>query len=191
MDTGAAAYMKRNLKKRVGAHLSAVSEESGQSPLDFDRLFDRFAPYVASVALRLMGDDSLVDDLVQDVFLDCYRKLGTLQNMEHARRWLVMVTVRKAGRRLHRKKIVQFLHFSDVDVPEPSVPLVTADERAQLVMLYGILERIPVKERIAWSLRYLEGAEVSEVAYACGCSLATAKRRILAARKVIEGDNHD
>jgi RNA polymerase sigma-70 factor (ECF subfamily) len=39
--------------------------------------------------------------------------------------------------------------------------------------------------RIAWTLRMVEGLELAEVASACGCSLATAKRRIAAAEVVV------
>lgn len=171
--------------------LSSVRDDINDALLDFDSIFDRFAPYVASVALRLLGDESCVDDVVQDVFLDCFRKFDSLCNLEHARRWLVKVTVRKASKRLRKKKVAQFFTLSDPRCPEPSIPLVTADERAELVMLYCLLERLPVKLRLAWSLRYLEGAEISEVAYACGCSPATAKRRIREVQQVIMGDDDE
>lgn len=173
---------------KSGRILRAVPGSEQGEQLDFDAIFDRYASYVASVALRLLGDDSAVDDLVQDVFLDCFRKFHTLHDWEHARRWLVKVAVRKAGRRLRRRKLVHFFHLSDPNCPEPSIPLVTADERAELAMLYNLLEQLPVEVRLAWSLRYLEGAKIAEVAYACGCSPATAKRRIRTAQQFITGD---
>ncbi len=177
--------------ERGPAYLRVVNKDPGGAPLNFDSLYDRFAPYVASVALHLLGDDTYVEDIVQEVFLVCFRKLDTLCNLEHARRWLVKVTVQKARRRLRRKKIAEFLNLSDPRFPEPSMPSVTADERAAMVLLYSLLERIPVDCRLAWSLRFLEGAKISEVAHACGCSQATAKRRIHAAQCVVVGDDHD
>ena len=39
--------------------------------------------------------------------------------------------------------------------------------------------------RIAWTLRRVEGLELSEVASLAGCSLATAKRRIAEAEAII------
>jgi len=45
---------------------------------------------------------------------------------------------------------------------------------------------VPTQERLAWSLRYLEGEPLDMVAASCGCSLATAKRRISAAKRVID-----
>jgi RNA polymerase sigma-70 factor (ECF subfamily) len=41
---------------------------------------------------------------------------------------------------------------------------------------------MPIDDRLAWSLRHIEGHALAGVAEACGCSLATAKRRIDAAQ---------
>jgi RNA polymerase sigma-70 factor, ECF subfamily len=45
---------------------------------------------------------------------------------------------------------------------------------------------LPVDQRIAWSLRYLEGEPLDAIAATCGCSLSTAKRRVGAAKEVID-----
>ena len=47
-----------------------------------------------------------------------------------------------------------------------------------LEALYAALAALPVDERLAWTLRHVEGSTLEEVAVGCGCSLATAKRRI-------------
>jgi RNA polymerase sigma-70 factor (ECF subfamily) len=44
--------------------------------------------------------------------------------------------------------------------------------------LYSVLERLPAKLRVPWTLSRVEGAKLEEVAEWCGISLATAKRRI-------------
>jgi RNA polymerase sigma-70 factor (ECF subfamily) len=49
-----------------------------------------------------------------------------------------------------------------------------------------VLDRLPVNERLAWSLRHIEGEQLESVAVLCGCSLATAKRRIAAAQQAVE-----
>ena len=176
---------------REPAYLKVVKDDAGEAPICFDMLYDRFAPYVASVALHLLGDDAHVEDIVQDVFLNCFRKLDTLCNLDHARRWLVKVTVQKTRRRLRKRRFAELLHLAEPRFPEPAMPSVTADERAAMVLLYSLLERIPVDCRLAWSLRFMEGAKIHEVAHACGCSPATAKRRIRAAHLMIVGEDHD
>ena len=65
------------------------------------------------------------------------------------------------------------------------------ESRALLARVYRALDDVPVKERIAWTLRHVEGESLDRVAALCGCSLATAKRRIAAAHgklKKVVGD---
>jgi RNA polymerase sigma-70 factor (ECF subfamily) len=54
-----------------------------------------------------------------------------------------------------------------------------------LTRMYRALDGLPVNQRLAWSLRHIEGERLETVALLCHCSLATAKRRIVAAQKVI------
>ena len=57
-------------------------------PRDFDQVFRRYAPYIARIALRLLGNDSEVDDLVQDVFLEAHRGLFGLRDAAALGGWL-------------------------------------------------------------------------------------------------------
>jgi RNA polymerase sigma-70 factor (ECF subfamily) len=52
--------------------------------------------------------------------------------------------------------------------------------------VYTLLEHLPVDARIAWTLRQVEGEQLEAVAAICGCSLATAKRRIGAVQAKID-----
>jgi RNA polymerase sigma-70 factor (ECF subfamily) len=54
-----------------------------------------------------------------------------------------------------------------------------------LAKVYAVLDALPSDERVAWSLRHVEGERLERVAELCGCSLATAKRRIAAAHQRI------
>ena len=57
-----------------------------------------------------------------------------------------------------------------------------AEARAELNRVDIVLKTLDPKDRIAWTLRYVEGESLEDVARLCECSLATAKRRIVAAR---------
>ena len=49
--------------------------------------------------------------------------------------------------------------------------------------VYGALDGLPARERVAWTLRHVEGESLEQVALLCDCSLATAKRRIASAHE--------
>ena len=157
------------------------------APVEFDELFTRYARYVARLAARLLGGgDTEVDDVVQDVFWLASRRLPTIVDMIQARGWLATVTTRAVARRLRRRRLRRALHVSprEQEVPAPGA---TAEQRALLARLYEVLDTLPTQQRLAWSLRYIEGEPLDLVAAACGCSLATAKRRVGAAKLVIDG----
>jgi RNA polymerase sigma-70 factor (ECF subfamily) len=152
----------------------------------FDALFARYAKYVAAVAFRLLGrDDDEVDDVVQDVFWIASRKLARIYDLDAARPWLVTVAVRVVRRKLRRRRWRWALLGEAVlsNVPAPGV---TADQRALLARIYRVLETVASNDRIAWLLRHVEGERLEDVALACQCSLATAKRRIASAQHVLD-----
>lgn len=161
--------------------LVAIDRDAGE-PVTFDALFERYERYVATIAVRLMGrDDADIDDIVQDVFWTASRRLSRIHDMQSARPWLAIVTTRIARRKLVRRRFRQFFHVdtSALDVPAPNA---SPEDHAMLRRAYEVLDRLPIDQRIAWSLRHFEGEPLETIALALGCSVATAKRRIESAR---------
>ena len=155
--------------------------------LDVGQLFREFSPYVASVALRLLGRDVEIDDIVQEVFVRAIRGLGELRQNGAVKPWLATVTVRVARGRLRVRRLRTWVGLDDVSDYEALVaPGASQEDRALLSRVYVALDRLPVEQRVAWVLRHIQGDDLDSVASACGCSLATAKRRIAAAHTRIE-----
>ncbi|HEX4476052.1 MAG TPA: sigma-70 family RNA polymerase sigma factor [Polyangiaceae bacterium] len=171
---------------RVVARLAPEMEDATPA-LDLDTLFRRYAPYVAAVAHRLLGRDGDVDDTVQEVFLVAVRAVGQLRDPTAVKAWLACIAVRIARRRLKRRRLRQFFGLDDPAVYDGVVDAgASPEDRALLARVYRVLDGIPANQRIAWSLRYVEGEPLESVATLSGCSLATAKRRISAAAKTLE-----
>ena len=59
-----------------------------------------------------------------------------------------------------------------------------------LAAVYRVLDRLPVNQRLAWTLRYVEGEQLERVAELCNCSLATVKRRIKSAHDAVQREVH-
>ena len=155
--------------------------------LDLDTLFRRHASYVAAVAHRLLGRDDDVDDTVQEVFLAAVRGLGAVRDPKAVKAWLARIAVRSARRRLRKRRIRSFFGLDDpAAYGAMTDPSASPEQKALLGRVYQVLEGMPVNERIAWALRFVEGEPLESVATLSGCSLATAKRRITAASRAIE-----
>jgi RNA polymerase sigma-70 factor (ECF subfamily) len=59
-------------------------------------------------------------------------------------------------------------------------------DRLILNAVYRVLDEIPADDRIAFCMHVIEGETLDAVARLCGCSCATAKRRITRAQQAIE-----
>jgi RNA polymerase sigma-70 factor (ECF subfamily) len=167
---------------RAAAHAAGVAEN-----LSVEGAFRQYAPLVASLGLRMGAVDVDCEDFVQDVFVRALRGAARLREPAALKGWLITIAVNLARTRLRIRKLRLRLGLgapaSMVDVVDPSL---SADERVLLAQLNAVLDRVPVNQRIAWTLRHVEGMPLDEVAVHCGCSLATAKRWIAAAQAALE-----
>jgi RNA polymerase sigma-70 factor (ECF subfamily) len=165
---------------------AAARAPGADAPLTLDAAFRAHAGFVASVALRVLGRPSEVEDLVQDVFLRVLPRLGDLREPAALRGWLAVITARLARRRLRSRRWKIWLGVGgDHDYTQLADSAASPQERALLGELYRALDRLPAHQRLAWTLRHAEGLELAAVAQACDCSLATVKRWIGAAEAAL------
>lgn len=155
--------------------------------LDLDSLFRRYAPLVASVALRLLGRDGEIEDAVQDTFAAALRDLRQVREPGAVKAWLAKVTVRICYKRIRQRRVRSFLGLDQPPLYEHvAAPGIHPDDRILLARVYTVLDDLPAAERIAWTLRYVQGEDLETVAALCECSLATVKRRILAVTQALQ-----
>lgn len=166
--------------------VARAPDADGDVAVSFEILFARYSGYVASLAARLLGaGDSDVDDVVQDVFWIAARRIDKIPDLIQARGWLATVTTRVVRRKLVRRRFRAHFHAGPRHAEVPARGA-TAEEHALIARLYEVLDQLPTDLRLAWTLRYIEGEPLDGVAAACGCSLSTAKRRVAAAKSVID-----
>jgi len=176
--------------------LAAQTELTGDAAaISLDDLYRRYVPYVAKLGYRLLGGGHEVDDLIQDVFVAAAERLPHLRDPDALKGWLAAITVRVAHRKHLRRRLRTLLFAPDDravthELIEPSVEG-SVVARSALLVVFRALDRSPIKDRIAWSLRYLEDEPLENVARLCNCSLATAKRRIASAQQRLERELGD
>jgi RNA polymerase sigma-70 factor (ECF subfamily) len=73
-----------------------------------------------------------------------------------------------------------------VDLDQLTSPDASPHVRAQLAQIYALLGTLPTDDRIAWTLRCVDGNELELVAKLTSCSLATVKRRVSRVQKFLE-----
>jgi RNA polymerase sigma-70 factor, ECF subfamily len=156
----------------------------------FDVLYRRYAPYVGSIAVRLLGRDGEVDDLVQDVFVEVLRGLSRLREPGAFKGWLAQITVRTATRRLRQRNLRRLLHLPEAapDYLTLAAASASAEQRALIGQVYRVLDRLPAKTRVIWVLRNVLDEPLQAVAELTECSQSTVQRRLIDAQAFIDAE---
>jgi RNA polymerase sigma-70 factor, ECF subfamily len=142
------------------------------------RLYDRHAEAVQGMVYRLLGRDTELDDIVQEVFIYALYSIDKLREPAALKAWLLGVAVGKVRSHLRRRFRRRWLSFlPQEELPDPPAP--SPEPQAELTRdVCGILDHLPADERIALVVHRIEGLPLHEAAKACSMSLSTFKRRL-------------
>jgi RNA polymerase sigma-70 factor (ECF subfamily) len=149
-------------------------------------VWQRFAGMVHRIVRRSLGRSGDIEQLVQQVFVQFFRRVSTLREPKSLPVFILSITHWTVCKELRRRRVRRWLGNSHDAVQGIAHP--DPEARQALVRFYGILDTLGSKERMAFVLRCVEGLELSQVACALDLSLAAARRRVSRARARIE--NH-
>jgi RNA polymerase sigma-70 factor (ECF subfamily) len=142
-------------------------------------LHDRFGGEVNGLVWRLLGADQEHDDIVHLVFCRLISHAHRVREADKLAGWVRSVTVNTVYSELRKRGVRRLFVATQARRPEEFEDAATSlESRDLLARVYTVLDRLPAADRMAFSLRYVEGKQLSEVATLCGCSLATVKRRV-------------
>jgi RNA polymerase sigma-70 factor (ECF subfamily) len=141
--------------------------------LGFETLVASYQGMVFGIAYHFLHDRSIAEEVAQDVFLQLYRKLSSIQSEAHAIAWLRKVTSHRCIDYSRRRR----KDLSLDDIPEPLSETSTADTIMDQ-RLNRLVASLPPKARIVVILRYQEELEPNEIARVLGWRLNTVKSQL-------------
>ena len=155
-----------------------------------EALYRKHVSFAIHLATRIEGSARDVEDVVHDAFIKALTRLADLADPQAFRSWLGSIVVHAVRSRLRRARLMSMLGLSrgadPIEIDSVASSEASPHVRAQLAQIYALLRTLPTDERIAWTLRYVEGNELDIVARLTACSLATVKRRISRAQKFLQ-----
>jgi RNA polymerase sigma-70 factor (ECF subfamily) len=167
-------------EERLDAEISDVDlVQRGQEGDEraFGILVKRHHESAYRVAVSLVRDGDLAQDVVQDAFLSAFRALDRFRGDASFRTWLLTITANVAKgalRRRGRRKETGFeeagpISSRDLDPAESTVASLEA-ERAR-----AMLETLPEKQRLSVALRIEEGLSFREIGEIIGSTEGAAR----------------
>jgi len=168
-------------------HLMSAIRAGNQDAMA--HLYDRYSPIVYSVALRVLGDTTAAEDVLQEIFLQLWRNPSSFDaSRGNLAPWLAVIARNRAldivRKRRPQTEIEETTVFVDVD-------LATDAERQRMTTkIRSTLQQMPAAQRRALEMAYFEGYSHSEISEKTGEPLGTIKTRIrtglMLLRKAVE-----
>lgn len=156
-----------------------------QVPASVTELYDRFSGPAFSLARRIIGDDVLAEDVLQEVFLSIWRSPG---GFDPARggfsTWVMSMVHHKAVDAVRREQSQRDRRSRAQLDMESAAPRMTVDvgdavcDRAVAQRVRTALAALPPVQRQALGLAYFSGYTQSEIASLTGTPLGTVKTRM-------------
>jgi RNA polymerase sigma-70 factor, ECF subfamily len=139
---------------------------------------------VYSIGWHFLRDRAVAEELAQDVFLQLYKNLASIESAAHVTNWLRRVMTQRCIDYSRRLRLVRRVSLEDA--PEPSV---AAMERDPLLseMLDRQIARLPERSRLIVILRFQEEMEPAEIAQVMGLPVGTVKSNLHRALVLLRG----
>lgn len=159
-------------------------------PHAFERLYKLHSRRVYALCLRFAGNPTDAEDLMQEAFLQLFRKIHTFRGEAKFSTWLhrLAVNVVLMRRRRKRHPEVSLDATSETDdadsrpVLDPGGPDLRLSGVLDRVNLDNALEQLPDGYREMFILHDVEGYEHNEIADILGCSVGNSKSQLFKAR---------
>ena len=167
------------------AHLSdegLLSLIAGSDEEALAELYDRFGGVAYGLALRILREDALAQDAVQEAFLAVWRTADRfLAERARASTWVLTIVHRRAVDLVRREELRR---GEPLETAPEAAAAESVEETAELGfqrrVVQEALRRLPPEQRQALELGYYGGLTQSELAECLDAPLGTVKSRMFA-----------
>ena len=150
----------------------------------FEELYRRYNRRVYSLCLRMTRSASEAEDLVQNVFIQIFRKLKTFRGDSSFTTWLHRLTVNEVLMHF-RKNAKKERTTDDGEIPIEVVRGTRNPSRMSLIdriALDEAIRQLSPGYRAVFILHDVEGYEHEEIGQILGCAVGTSKSQLHKAR---------
>jgi RNA polymerase sigma factor (sigma-70 family) len=156
----------------------------------FGMLAERWNRKLVAHAWRLLGDDELARDAVQEGWAEIVRSLSRLRDDNAFAPWAYRIVSRRCARQIGRirgdRRLAAQMEAAACEMREVQPPAGEAEAVRRALRI------LPAEQQAAIALFYLEDMSVAEVAVALDVPAGTVKTRLMHARRkmrsAFEGD---
>ena len=164
-----------------------VAAARAGSPDAWDALFQRYQLPLYAYVLELIRSEQSALDVVQETFIRATRHLGSLREDDRFGSWLFSIAHQKCVDRWRKSGREEPLEPEAAEAlpdfeSDPSELLIRREQEAEFMKL---IEQLPLPQRSALLLHFVEDFSLEEIAHISGTSLGTVKSRLYYGKKAL------
>ncbi|CAN5206643.1 RNA polymerase sigma factor [soil metagenome] len=156
----------------------------------FELLYERYHRRTYSLCLRMTNNQTEAEDVTQEVFIQLFRKAGSLRGDSAFSTWLHRLTVNQVLMHFRRRSVKNEKTSQDGEMPEQIVPGTENQSKMPVldrIALTRAISELPPCYKSVFTLHDIEGYEHEEVARLLGISVGTSKSQLHKARLKLRG----
>jgi len=159
--------------KELYIHAPIIEEcRKGNSRAQFT-LYNLYSKAMYNLAYRITNNREDAEDVLQEVFVECFRNLGTFRFESTFGAWLKSILINRSINHLRKKKVNLVLQENLPEVPDEP------DNQSETVFstekVFRGIEMLPDGYRVILTLYLLEGYDHQEISQILGISESTSK----------------
>jgi RNA polymerase sigma-70 factor (ECF subfamily) len=168
--------------KATGASMKLRTQDNAAVLAQLVREHKKAVFAVAYAKLRNIHD---AEDVTQDVFVEAYRNLGRLKDIEKIRPWLHKVTLNRCADNLRktRRREMRERAYSASAPDNPIGDVRIAEERRGIVL--EEIGALSEKHRVVVMLKYFAKLSYDDIAKTTGLSKVAVSNRLQAAKRIL------
>lgn len=145
-----------------------------------ENLYRQYASKLFAVSLKYSRNYQEAQDNLQDAFITIYEKIDQYKNKGSFEGWMKRITINTALQRYRKQNMYQIVDENNIKDQE-DVHL--REEEVSLDYLLKIIQELPDRYRMVFSLYVLDGYSHKEIAEMMSISEGTSKSNLARARK--------
>lgn len=160
--------------------------KKAEAELTAEEIIDRYADMVYRLAVSQAMNRTDADDIFQEVFVRLVRHVKDLQDMEHAKAWLIRVTINCTKKHFGQYWNKNVFPIEETEeVPKREEGFAQAEKKIDNPVMQAV-SKLPPKYRGCVHLFYFEELSVKEIAEMTDQTESTVKSQLHRARKMLK-----
>ena len=160
----------------------------------YQQLVDDFSDLVYTISLSILQNKEEAEDATQEIFTILFLSIQQFKGEAKLSTWIYSITTNKCRdilrRRRRKKRFAFFVSTDDASANNSSNhrdpfmhPGIELENQERATILFSAIDRLPDKQRIAFTLHKIDGTSYEDIASSMEMSLSAVESLIFRARQ--------